>query len=137
MATGPKRAAIYQRTSTTGQQIGNQSLELERVAERRGWTVVEIYEDVGVSGAKGPKPDSRQPHHVSLCLSDRRIPTARGGRWGAIQGQRILGRVAGRRIARADTVLGIRGWAPQRSEISLPHDGVLLPRRVCRICGIM
>jgi hypothetical protein len=31
--------------STTGQHTENQRLELKRVAERRGWTVVEVYED--------------------------------------------------------------------------------------------
>jgi DNA invertase Pin-like site-specific DNA recombinase len=50
---GPKRAAIYLRTSTTGQHTENQRLELERIAERRGWTVAEVYEDFGISGAKG------------------------------------------------------------------------------------
>jgi DNA invertase Pin-like site-specific DNA recombinase len=51
--TGPKRAAIYLRTSTTGQHTENQRLELERIAERRGWKVAEVYEDFGISGAKG------------------------------------------------------------------------------------
>jgi DNA invertase Pin-like site-specific DNA recombinase len=51
--TGTKRAAIYLRTSTTGQHTENQRLELERIAERRGWTVVEVYEDFGISGVKG------------------------------------------------------------------------------------
>jgi DNA invertase Pin-like site-specific DNA recombinase len=53
MAKG-KRAAIYLRVSTTkGQTVENQRLELERVAEARGWEVVAIYEDAGISGAKG------------------------------------------------------------------------------------
>jgi len=51
--SGPKRAAIYLRTSTTGQHTDNQRLELEGVAERRGWTIVEVYEDFAISGAKG------------------------------------------------------------------------------------
>ena len=51
--TGTKRAAIYLRTSTTGQHTENQRLELERIAERRGWKVIEVYEDSGISGAKG------------------------------------------------------------------------------------
>jgi DNA invertase Pin-like site-specific DNA recombinase len=50
---GPKRAAIYLRTSTTGQHTENQRLELERIAERRGWTVAEVYQDFGISGSKG------------------------------------------------------------------------------------
>ena len=51
--TAPRRAAIYLRTSTTAQHTDNQRLELERIAERRGWTITEVYEDFGVSGAKG------------------------------------------------------------------------------------
>jgi DNA invertase Pin-like site-specific DNA recombinase len=53
MASKAKRAAIYLRVSTTGQTVENQRRELEQVAERRGWTVAEIYEDAGISGAKG------------------------------------------------------------------------------------
>jgi len=49
----PKRAAIYLRVSTDGQTTENQRLELVAVAERSGWEVVEIYEDAGISGAKG------------------------------------------------------------------------------------
>ena len=48
-----KRVALYLRTSTISQHTENQRLELERIAERRGWTVTEVYEDFGVSGAKG------------------------------------------------------------------------------------
>jgi len=50
---GRKRAAIYLQVSTTGQTVENQRRELEQVAERRGWTVTAIYEDAGISGAKG------------------------------------------------------------------------------------
>jgi DNA invertase Pin-like site-specific DNA recombinase len=48
-----KRAAIYLRVSTTGQTVENQRRELEQIAERRRWTVVAVYEDAGISGAKG------------------------------------------------------------------------------------
>jgi DNA invertase Pin-like site-specific DNA recombinase len=48
------RAALYLRVSTlNGQTTENQRLELEAVAGRNGWAVVEIYEDAGISGAKG------------------------------------------------------------------------------------
>jgi DNA invertase Pin-like site-specific DNA recombinase len=47
------RAAIYLRVSTTGQTTENQRLELERVAQQRGWEIVGVYEDAGISGAKG------------------------------------------------------------------------------------
>jgi len=49
----PKQVAIYLRVSTTGQTTENQRRELEAVADRSGWEIVEIYEDAGVSGAKG------------------------------------------------------------------------------------
>jgi DNA invertase Pin-like site-specific DNA recombinase len=48
-----KRAALYLRVSTDGQSTENQLLELQRVAELREWHVVDLYEDAGVSGAKG------------------------------------------------------------------------------------
>ena len=48
-----KRAAIYVRVSTDKQTVANQEQELHRVAERRGWEIVEIYSDAGISGAKG------------------------------------------------------------------------------------
>jgi DNA invertase Pin-like site-specific DNA recombinase len=48
-----KRAALYVRVSTDHQSVENQVRELNEVAERRGWTVVEVYRDAGISGAKG------------------------------------------------------------------------------------
>ena len=53
MANKTKRAAIYLRVSTSGQTVENQRRELEQVARRRGWSVVEVYQDEGISGAKG------------------------------------------------------------------------------------
>jgi DNA invertase Pin-like site-specific DNA recombinase len=53
MAGTAKRAALYVRVSTDHQSVENQVRELEEVAERRGWTVVEVYRDAGISGAKG------------------------------------------------------------------------------------
>ena len=41
------------RVSTDQQTVENQIRELRQVAERRGWDVVEIYSDAGISGAKG------------------------------------------------------------------------------------
>ena len=46
------RAALYLRVSTDGQTTKNQRMALERVAEARGWDVVAVYEDAGISGAK-------------------------------------------------------------------------------------
>jgi DNA invertase Pin-like site-specific DNA recombinase len=48
-----KRVAIYLRVSTDKQKTDNQLRELEGVAERSGWSVVRIFEDAGISGAKG------------------------------------------------------------------------------------
>jgi DNA invertase Pin-like site-specific DNA recombinase len=48
-----KRVAIYLRVSTREQTTENQRRELEVVAERAGWDVVRVFEDAGVSGAKG------------------------------------------------------------------------------------
>ena len=47
------RAAIYLRVSTGSQTTDNQRLELERIAAQRGWEIVGVYEDAGISGAKG------------------------------------------------------------------------------------
>jgi DNA invertase Pin-like site-specific DNA recombinase len=35
--------------------VVNQDLALRQVAERRGWEVIEVYTDAGISGAKGRK----------------------------------------------------------------------------------
>jgi DNA invertase Pin-like site-specific DNA recombinase len=49
-----KRVAIYARVSTAnGQTTKNQERELQDVAQRHGWQVVEVYRDKGISGAKG------------------------------------------------------------------------------------
>jgi DNA invertase Pin-like site-specific DNA recombinase len=48
-----KRAVFYMRVSTNGQTVENQRRELEEVAKRNGWEVVNEFVDRGVSGAKG------------------------------------------------------------------------------------
>jgi DNA invertase Pin-like site-specific DNA recombinase len=48
-----KRAALYVRVSTDAQTVENQIRELKEVAERRGWEVVQVYSDAGISGLKG------------------------------------------------------------------------------------
>lgn len=48
-----KRAALYLRVSTKEQTTENQRIELERVAQAKGWEIVATYEDAGISGAKG------------------------------------------------------------------------------------
>lgn len=47
-----KRVAIYSRVSTDGQSVENQVFELEQVAVRQGWRIVEILRDKGISGTK-------------------------------------------------------------------------------------
>ncbi len=53
MAKKAKRVALYLRVSTGEQTTENQRRELEEVARRSGWQVVEVYEDAGISGANG------------------------------------------------------------------------------------
>lgn len=59
-----KRVALYVRVSTDGQTTNNQRLELEAVAERHGWHIVETYTDKGISGAKGR---DKRPAFDALC----------------------------------------------------------------------
>jgi DNA invertase Pin-like site-specific DNA recombinase len=47
------KVALNTRVSTDGQTTDNQRIELERVAAVRGWQIVHLYDDNGVSGAKG------------------------------------------------------------------------------------
>jgi DNA invertase Pin-like site-specific DNA recombinase len=47
------KAAIYLRVSTTDQTTANQERELRAVAARLGHEIIEVYEDHGISGAKG------------------------------------------------------------------------------------
>jgi DNA invertase Pin-like site-specific DNA recombinase len=47
------RAALYLRVSTTDQTTANQERELRAVAARMGHEIVEVYQDHGISGAKG------------------------------------------------------------------------------------
>jgi DNA invertase Pin-like site-specific DNA recombinase len=47
-----RRVALYVRVSTDGQSTENQRHELEAVAERHGWDVVELFQDRAISGAK-------------------------------------------------------------------------------------
>lgn len=60
----PRRVAIYLRVSTGEQTTANQRRELEAVAGSAGWEVVEVYEDAGISGAKGR---DKRPAFDRLC----------------------------------------------------------------------
>jgi DNA invertase Pin-like site-specific DNA recombinase len=65
-----KRAAFYLRVSQDSQTTENQRRILQEVAERSGWTVVEVFEDQGISGAKGR--DKRPGYDALLKAVNRR-----------------------------------------------------------------
>jgi DNA invertase Pin-like site-specific DNA recombinase len=48
-----KKACLYLRVSTDKQTVSNQEQRLRTIAEARGWEVVTVYSDEGISGAKG------------------------------------------------------------------------------------
>jgi DNA invertase Pin-like site-specific DNA recombinase len=66
----PKRVAIYVRVSTDAQETATQRQELEAWAERAGYSVVHVYEDQGISGAKGR--DQRPQFDALLKAAVRR-----------------------------------------------------------------
>jgi DNA invertase Pin-like site-specific DNA recombinase len=47
------RAALYLRVSTTDQDTASQERELRTVAASRGWEIIDVYADNGISGSKG------------------------------------------------------------------------------------
>ncbi len=63
-------AALYLRVSTSEQNTRNQRRELKAVAERHGWNIVAVFEDTGISGAKGR--DKRPGLHSLLAGVARR-----------------------------------------------------------------
>lgn len=50
------RAALYVRVSTSEQDPGMQVETLTAEASRRGWSIVDVYADRGISGAKDRRP---------------------------------------------------------------------------------
>jgi DNA invertase Pin-like site-specific DNA recombinase len=66
----PMRVAIYVRVPTDAQNTDAQRQELEAWAERAGHTVVKVYEDQGISGAKGR--DQRPAFDALLKAAVRR-----------------------------------------------------------------
>ena len=65
-----KRCGIYLRVSTDQQTTENQLRVLNEVAERAGWTIVAVFEDAGISGAKGR--DQRPGYDALLKAISRR-----------------------------------------------------------------
>jgi DNA invertase Pin-like site-specific DNA recombinase len=47
-----RTVAIYSRVSTDSQTTENQERELREIATRMGWSIMKVYRDEGVSGAK-------------------------------------------------------------------------------------
>ena len=70
MTKKPKRVALYLRVSTGEQTTKNQRRELEAVAAHMGWTVAAVFEDAGISGAKGR--DARPAYDALLKAVTRR-----------------------------------------------------------------
>jgi DNA invertase Pin-like site-specific DNA recombinase len=59
-----RQAALYLRVSTLDQTTANQERELREVAARIGCSIVKVYKDHGVSGAKGRE---KRPQFDALC----------------------------------------------------------------------
>lgn len=51
-----KKVALYARVSTDKQTVENQLNELRAVADRMGYTIVQEFTDIGISGAKAKRP---------------------------------------------------------------------------------
>src|SRR3954454_23534973 len=68
----PKRVALYLRVSTTEQTTRNQRRELKAVADRHGWEIVKVYEDAGISGAKG-RDERAGLHELMKAVARREI----------------------------------------------------------------
>ena len=54
--TTASRVAIYVRVSTADQHVENQTHELRRYVDARGWMLVREFADSGVSGAAQSRP---------------------------------------------------------------------------------
>ena len=65
-----RRVALYVRVSTDAQSTASQKRELEAWAERAGHVVVKVFEDQGISGAKGR--DKRPAFDALLKAAVRR-----------------------------------------------------------------
>ena len=59
-----KRVALYARVSKDGQSVENQLRELEVVAAKERWEIIERFVDKGISGSKGREG---RPAFDALC----------------------------------------------------------------------
>jgi DNA invertase Pin-like site-specific DNA recombinase len=64
-----KRVGLYLRVSTDEQTIENQRQAVEAACVARGWHIVEVFEDAGISGAKGR---DKRPGFDRLCKAATR-----------------------------------------------------------------
>jgi hypothetical protein len=80
-----RRIGIYLRVSTGGQTTENQRLELEAVAARSGWQVVQVY---GRSTAK-PISSGRSRRSMARPATNKRMPDAKmsAGSWETYAGK--------------------------------------------------
>lgn len=77
-----ERVALYCRVSTREQTVENQILPLKEYAQARGWTVVEVFSDAGVSGAKDHRPALSRMMEAARKRKIDRVMVARLDRLG-------------------------------------------------------
>ncbi len=117
-----ERVALYLRVSTTGQTVENQRRDLEAVAERRGWKSVTVYEDAGVSGAKG---EDQRPGLRSLMADAGRRRFDRVAVWSVDRLGRSTAQVA---VALLELeAAGVRFYADKEGiDSGTPHGRAML-----------
>lgn len=52
-----KNVAFYLRVSRDDQEVDNQRLELEKIAQKSDWHIAHCFADIGISGAKSERPE--------------------------------------------------------------------------------
>jgi DNA invertase Pin-like site-specific DNA recombinase len=67
--------AILVRVSTVRQETARQEAELRAVADARGWSVVEVVEEAGISGAAGVRPGLDRVLALAGCGAIRKVLT--------------------------------------------------------------
>ena len=71
----PKQVCLYARVSKTSQSVERQISELETVATRNDWEIVDRYIDHGISGAKGRKYMKGRFKKFILSVQDQDMPS--------------------------------------------------------------
>jgi DNA invertase Pin-like site-specific DNA recombinase len=77
-----ERVALYCRVSSREQTVENQLLPLRDYAKARGWNVVEVYSDEGVSGSKDSRPALNKLMDAARKRQIDRVLVARFDRFG-------------------------------------------------------